>query len=131
MSPLFARGRACRIPRSLPLVLLATRAATRCSSTSSSSTAPSIAALLKQTSASSSPPRLASSHDEPLTLNGFVRSVRKQKRVAFAAIGDGSSLKTVQAVLTPEQADGSVPEQLYHTMLPMLTRSSVYRRELP
>jgi asparaginyl-tRNA synthetase len=37
-------------------------------------------------------------------LNGFVRTVRKQKRVAFAAIGDGTSLDAVQAVLTPEQA---------------------------
>jgi asparaginyl-tRNA synthetase len=39
-----------------------------------------------------------------VTLNGFVRTVRKQKRVAFAAIGDGTSLEAVQAVLTPEQA---------------------------
>ncbi|KAF9731442.1 hypothetical protein PMIN06_000455 [Paraphaeosphaeria minitans] len=102
MSQLFARGRLClcRLPRSLPLSL-ATRAATRCSSTSP----PSVAALLKQSSAPS-PPRPSSSPDRSLTLNGFVRSVRKQKRVAFAAIGDGSSLTTVQAVLTPEQADG-------------------------
>jgi len=34
--------------------------------------------------------------------------VRKQKRVAFAAVGDGSSLHTIQAVLTPEQAEGLV-----------------------
>jgi len=39
-----------------------------------------------------------------VTLNGFVRTVRKQKRVAFAAIGDGTSLDAVQAVLTPAQA---------------------------
>jgi asparaginyl-tRNA synthetase len=111
MSQLFARGRACRRPRSLALPLSpAPRAATRCSSTSSA--APSIAALFEQSSSSSSPPR---SPDEPLTLNGFVRSVRKQKRVAFAALGDGSSLKTVQAVLTPEQADGSVFQSRYHT----------------
>ncbi|KAF2730264.1 asparaginyl-tRNA synthetase [Polyplosphaeria fusca] len=44
--------------------------------------------------------------DRPVTLNGYVRSVRKQKRVAFAALGDGSSLHTVQAVLTPQQAEG-------------------------
>ncbi|KAF1977140.1 asparaginyl-tRNA synthetase [Bimuria novae-zelandiae CBS 107.79] len=94
MSQLFARGRAFRLPRGLPL---ATRPATRCNSTS---TASSIATLLTQSS-SSSPPQPSS-----LTLNGFVRSVRKQKRIAFAAIGDGSSLKTVQAVLTPDQADG-------------------------
>jgi hypothetical protein len=109
MSQLFARGRgrACRLPRRLALCL---PPATRCSSTSSP--APSIAALLKQSSCSSSPPR---SPDEALTLNGFVRSVRKQKRVAFAAIGDGSSLKTVQAVLTPEQADGSVSRPRHRT----------------
>ncbi|KAF2444172.1 mitochondrial carrier [Karstenula rhodostoma CBS 690.94] len=101
MSQLFARGRACRLPRRLPLPR---PWPTRCSSTSS--IAPSIAALLNPSSASSSPPRPASSPGELLTLNGFVRSLRKQKRVAFAVIGDGSSLKTVQAVLTPEQADG-------------------------
>jgi asparaginyl-tRNA synthetase len=39
-----------------------------------------------------------------VTLDGFVRTVRKQKRVAFAAIGDGTSLDAVQAVLKPEQA---------------------------
>lgn len=39
-----------------------------------------------------------------MTLNGFVRTVRKQKRVAFAAIGDGTSVEAVQTVLTPEQA---------------------------
>lgn len=43
-------------------------------------------------------------YDDQVALNGFVRTVRKQKRVAFAAIGDGTSLDAVQAVLTPEQA---------------------------
>ncbi|KAF2466822.1 mitochondrial carrier [Lindgomyces ingoldianus] len=41
-----------------------------------------------------------------LTINGFVRTLRRQKRVAFAAIGDGSTMQAVQAVLSPEQADG-------------------------
>ncbi|OBT54731.1 asparaginyl-tRNA synthetase, partial [Pseudogymnoascus sp. 24MN13] len=36
---------------------------------------------------------------------GFVRSIRKQKTRAFAAIGDGSSLKPLQALLTPAQAE--------------------------
>jgi len=40
-----------------------------------------------------------------ITVNGFVRSIRKQKRVAFAAIGDGSTLESLQAVLSPEQAN--------------------------
>ncbi|OBT75459.1 asparaginyl-tRNA synthetase, partial [Pseudogymnoascus sp. 05NY08] len=36
---------------------------------------------------------------------GFVRSIRKQKTRAFAAIGDGSSLEPLQALLTPAQAE--------------------------
>ncbi len=40
-----------------------------------------------------------------ITVNGFVRSIRKQKHVAFAAIGDGSSLDSLQAVLSPVQAE--------------------------
>ena len=44
--------------------------------------------------------------DETVTVNGFVQSVRKQKRVAFAALGDGTSLEPLQLVLTPEQAEG-------------------------
>jgi hypothetical protein len=48
---------------------------------------------------------LASPADEQeKELFGFVRSIRKQKQNAFAAIGDGSSLEPVQAVLTPDQA---------------------------
>jgi len=95
----------------LPLLLPSRRATTsrhtyaqwqcrlRCNSAFSPA---SIAALLD------APSRQPVPSDETLTLNGFVRSVRKQKRVAFAAIGDGSSLQTVQVVLTPEQAAGSV-----------------------
>ena len=50
--------------------------------------------------------------EDPLQLNvrGFVRSIRKQKTKAFAAIDDGSSLKPLQAIVEPEQAlryDGS------------------------
>lgn len=35
-----------------------------------------------------------------------MRSVRKQKKVAFAAIGDGSTLEPLQAVMKPEVAEG-------------------------
>lgn len=73
------------------------------------SSTPTIAALLR-TPPSQLPPQPPAPPGHLLTLNAFVRSVRKQKRVAFAALGDGSSLQTVQAVLTPQQADGSVPE---------------------
>lgn len=66
-----------------------------------------IAELLRPSlvqSSSQSPP----SDGETLTVDGYVRSVRKQKRVAFAALGDGSTLQTVQAVLPPQLAEGSV-----------------------
>jgi hypothetical protein len=43
-----------------------------------------------------------------ITVNGFIRTVRKQKRIAFAAVGDGSSVDSLQVVLRPEQADRSV-----------------------
>jgi asparaginyl-tRNA synthetase len=58
----------------------------------------SIAALLSSVSSDASEPR-------NVTVNGFVRSVRKQKRVAFAALGDGTSIEPLQVVLTPEQAE--------------------------
>jgi asparaginyl-tRNA synthetase len=37
-------------------------------------------------------------------VQGFVRSVRKQKHFAFAEITDGSTIQSLQAVLTPDQA---------------------------
>jgi asparaginyl-tRNA synthetase len=40
-----------------------------------------------------------------VTVNGFVRSVRRQKTRSFAAIGDGTSLEPLQALLTPDQAE--------------------------
>ncbi|KAI8939560.1 hypothetical protein NX059_003324 [Plenodomus lindquistii] len=74
----------------------------RCSSTFCPT---NIAALLRPA------PLSSCSQDAPsgggdLRINGFVRSVRKQKRIAFAAIGDGSTLQTVQAVLPPHLAEG-------------------------
>ncbi|KAI9791519.1 MAG: Asparaginyl-tRNA synthetase [Peltula sp. TS41687] len=42
---------------------------------------------------------------QQLTVNGYVRSVRRQKRVAFAVLGDGSTTEPLQVVLTPEQAE--------------------------
>ncbi|KAF1984501.1 asparaginyl-tRNA synthetase [Aulographum hederae CBS 113979] len=41
-----------------------------------------------------------------ISVNGFIRSVRKQKKHAFASIGDGSTLSPLQALLSPEQAEG-------------------------
>ena len=41
---------------------------------------------------------------EPIVCAGLVRSIRKQKKVAFANVSDGSTLDGFQAVLTPDQA---------------------------
>ena len=41
---------------------------------------------------------------ERLSVTGWVRSVRQQKRVAFAAVSDGSTVDSLQAVLRPEDA---------------------------
>ena len=48
------------------------------------------------------------SRDEPIEnaeVKGWIRSVRKQKKIAFAALGDGSTLDSLQAVLKPEQVE--------------------------
>ncbi|QDS71268.1 hypothetical protein FKW77_000910 [Venturia effusa] len=58
---------------------------------------------LLQHDKSTSDPRSDPS-DNSRTVDGFVRSLRKQKRVAFATISDGSTVSALQAVLTPEQA---------------------------
>jgi len=76
----------------------------RCSSTFCPNT---IAELLRPTQSASSSQQSAQDN-EALTINGYVRTVRKQKRIAFAAIGDGSTLQTVQAVLPPQLAEGLV-----------------------
>lgn len=42
--------------------------------------------------------------DQEVKVNGFIRSVRKQKRFAFAEISDGSTVEPMQAILKPDQA---------------------------
>ncbi|EKV06913.1 Asparaginyl-tRNA synthetase Slm5, putative [Penicillium digitatum PHI26] len=42
--------------------------------------------------------------DQEIKVNGFIRSVRKQKRFAFAEISDGSTVEPLQAILNPAQA---------------------------
>jgi asparaginyl-tRNA synthetase len=74
---------------------------------SSTFSPPNLAALLTPASPPSVPQQRPSDH-QPLTIHGYIRSVRKQKRIAFAAIGDGSTLHTVQAVLAPQLAEGLV-----------------------
>jgi asparaginyl-tRNA synthetase len=68
-----------------------------------SSTSYSIASLLYPNSSS---PKVA--QNENITVNGFVRSVRKQKNIAFVALGDGTTSKSLQIVLSPDLASGYV-----------------------
>ena len=42
----------------------------------------------------------------PIRVTGSVRTVRKQKRHCFLEIGDGSTSRTLQAVLEPQLAEG-------------------------
>lgn len=42
-----------------------------------------------------------------VNVNGFIRSIRNQKKISFASIGDGSSVQPLQALLTPQQAERS------------------------
>ncbi|PVH77036.1 asparaginyl-tRNA synthetase-like protein [Cadophora sp. DSE1049] len=39
-----------------------------------------------------------------VVVNGFIRSIRNQKQVSFVSVGDGTTAKSLQAVLRPEQA---------------------------
>ncbi|KAG0240396.1 hypothetical protein BGW41_007004 [Actinomortierella wolfii] len=41
-------------------------------------------------------------------VQGWIRSTRQQKQIAFAEVNDGSSLKGIQAILTSEQGRGLV-----------------------
>ncbi|CAO3694878.1 unnamed protein product [Rhizopus microsporus] len=40
--------------------------------------------------------------DAPVSVTGWIRSVRKQKQLSFAVINDGSNLKGIQAILNNE-----------------------------
>ncbi|KAI8891015.1 asparagine--tRNA ligase [Backusella circina FSU 941] len=40
-----------------------------------------------------------------VSVNGWIRSVRKQKQVAFATVNDGSTLKGIQAILDTDKAE--------------------------
>ena len=52
---------------------------------------------------------------QSVSVNGWVRSVRKQKRIAFAAVSDGSTAESLQAVLKPEDATEYVVQKMIET----------------
>ncbi|KIW74902.1 hypothetical protein Z517_11672 [Fonsecaea pedrosoi CBS 271.37] len=51
--------------------------------------------------------------DESVKIAGLVRSIRKQKKVAFARIGDGSTLANVQAVFPDPQLAKDITNGAY------------------
>jgi len=42
--------------------------------------------------------------ENTVSINGWIRSVRSQKNLAFANVNDGSNLKGIQAILNSDQA---------------------------
>jgi hypothetical protein len=70
--------------------------------------------------------RPCSLEDQEVKVNGFIRSVRKQKRFAFAEISDGSTIEPVQAILKPAQAaEYVVPRSCERAACLLQTRSNV------
>ncbi|CAI7609354.1 unnamed protein product [Penicillium pancosmium] len=80
--------------------------ATSVASLRSSTTPSSRPAILRcaQILQSSKQGQPCSLEDQEIKVNGFIRSVRKQKRFAFAEISDGSTIQPLQAILKPAQA---------------------------
>ena len=46
------------------------------------------------------------------SVNGWLRTIRKQKNMYFMAINDGSTCKNLQVICDLENCDDSLPEQL-------------------
>lgn len=77
------------------------------------SSSPSTSSVLSIKSALEQARHAASSQEDPkedpeITINGWIRSCRKQKSVAFAVINDGSNVKGIQVVLSKGLEEGCV-----------------------
>jgi len=57
--------------------------------------------------------------EEPATVSGWIKSIRKQKNVSFAVITDGSSAEGLQAVLIKGKDD-----ELLRKFVPLLCKWS-------
>ncbi|KAI1262087.1 asparaginyl-tRNA synthetase [Xylariaceae sp. FL1019] len=93
----------------LPRVRVAARQAARPSSTKPCASRPSLSRARMTTSASTVSNLLDSKPDASVgnvRIEGYVRSVRAQKRHHFVSLGDGSSLESLQAVVPADQAEG-------------------------
>jgi hypothetical protein len=47
---------------------------------------------------------LGETDDKNVIVDGYIRSIRRHKRLAFADVTDGTSIMPLQALLTTEQA---------------------------
>ncbi|KAI1459720.1 asparaginyl-tRNA synthetase [Annulohypoxylon moriforme] len=66
-------------------------------------------------------------------IDGFVRSVRAQKRQSFVALGDGSSLESLQAVVPSDQAEGlsiGAAVRLHGSWIPSLGRGQSHELQV-
>ena len=75
------------------------------SSSSSTSTASSTSIIIKRVKTKDAVPM-----DQTVSIQGWVRTVRKQKTLAFVEVNDGSSLSGIQCVLVFDSMDDSTKE---------------------
>lgn len=61
-----------------------------------------------------------------VVVNGFIRSVRAMKARTFVALGDGSSLAPLQALVPTNQAEGYAPTLQYRISATVFTADSVF-----
>lgn len=52
--------------------------------------------------------------DSPVVIKGWVRTVRKQKTLAFVEVNDGSNLKGIQSVLSFDAIDETTMDGTYY-----------------
>eukprot|EP00804_Cyclotella_cryptica_P019988 CCRYP_007869-RB/>CCRYP_007869-RB protein AED:0.01 eAED:0.01 QI:179/1/1/1/1/0.66/3/3952/351 len=107
-SSAFGAGRSVGLARSIsslsPSIPLVTRSHANSFQLhmSSTETAPTTTSI-------SSPPRVktvdAQLSDDPVSIKGWVKTVRKQKTLAFVEVNDGSNLGGIQCVLTFDDVD--------------------------
>mmetsp|Transcript_26127 Transcript_26127/g.40049 ORF Transcript_26127/g.40049 Transcript_26127/m.40049 type:complete len:575 (+) Transcript_26127:101-1825(+) len=81
-------------------------AATTDSTTPSSSSSSSLMVMKRVKTANAMP------SDDPVLIKGWVRTVRKQKTLAFVEVNDGSSMKGIQCVLLFDDIDEATKEAI-------------------
>ena len=77
----------------------------RSMSSSSTSTASSTSIIIKRVKTKDAVPM-----DQTVSIQGWVRTVRKQKTLAFVEVNDGSSLSGIQCVLVFDSMDDSTKD---------------------